>query len=149
MHGISYCEVVERLWPMEFRLPSTCAPLVKMSRTHSHLLWLGLLADALGFESMSAYSSGGSEKKFLTRWKMTCGNRVTQSVSVVGGVRRDIDDEQRRSASEHCSMYAKVEALVNVPAAIPQLRRAPWVWAFTKEQAILLATMAPPEGLRC
>jgi ech hydrogenase subunit E len=63
-----------------------------MHRIHSHLLWLGLFADAFGFESL-----------FMQFWRIrervmdlqeeTAGNRVILSVNQVGGVRRDISVE--------------------------------------------------------
>jgi len=51
IHGISYCEVVERLWPIDVPPRAKYLRTIwsEMSRTHSHLLWLGLLADAFGF----------------------------------------------------------------------------------------------------
>jgi ech hydrogenase subunit E len=61
---------------------------------HSHLLWLGLFADAFGFEAL-----------FMQIWKIrerildineaTAGNRVIVSVNVIGGVRADLNPEQR------------------------------------------------------
>mgnify|MGYP002802765197 CR=1 FL=1 len=54
MHGMGYCESVEHIMHVEvpdrgkFLRTIWC----EMSRMHSHLLWLGLLADAFGFESL-------------------------------------------------------------------------------------------------
>ena len=48
-----------------------------MSRTHSHLLWLGLLADAFGFESMF-YQFWRIREKILDMMEMTAGHRVIQ-----------------------------------------------------------------------
>jgi ech hydrogenase subunit E len=66
----------------------------ELHRIHSHLLWLGLFADAFGFESL-----------FMQLWKIrervmdineaTAGNRVIVSVNVIGGVRADLSAEQR------------------------------------------------------
>ena len=54
LHGASYCDAVERV--MQIELPGRAKYLrtiwTEMSRIHSHLLWLGLLADAFGFESL-------------------------------------------------------------------------------------------------
>ena len=53
-HGLGYCMAVENV--MGIDVPERAQYLrviwVEMSRIHSHLLWLGLLADALGFESL-------------------------------------------------------------------------------------------------
>lgn len=101
IHGISYCETVERLWPFEAPPRAKYLRTIwsEMSRTHSHLLWLGLLADAFGFESMF-YQFWRIREKVLDILEMTSGQRVTQSVSIVGGVRRDIDADQKKKCIE-------------------------------------------------
>jgi ech hydrogenase subunit E len=95
IHGATYCQGIESL--LGLKIPRRAEFLrvawSEMSRLHSHLLWLGLLADAMGFESL-----------FMQFWKireidldlleMTAGNRVIQSASVIGGVRRDINPDQ-------------------------------------------------------
>ena len=54
MHGMGYCEAVERVLGGE--IPERAKYLrtiwCEMSRIHSHLLWLGLLADAFGFDAL-------------------------------------------------------------------------------------------------
>ena len=96
-HGLGYCLAVEQV--MNIEVPDRAKFLrtiwVEMSRVHSHLLWLGLFADALGFESL-----------FMQFWKIrerimdineaTAGNRVIISVNVVGGVRKDLSREHQR-----------------------------------------------------
>ena len=65
-HGLGYCMAVENVMGIE--VPDRAQYLrviwVEMSRIHSHLLWLGLLADALGFESLFM-RAGGFGKRFL------------------------------------------------------------------------------------
>ena len=54
MHGMGYCNAVEQI--MNVEVPERAKYLrtiwCEMSRLHSHLLWLGLLADAFGFEAL-------------------------------------------------------------------------------------------------
>jgi len=63
------------------------------SRLHSHLLWLGLFADGMGFESvfMNAWRL---REHILDDLEATTGGRVIQGVCKVGGVRRDISHEK-------------------------------------------------------
>jgi len=63
------------------------------SRLHSHLLWLGLFADSMGFESvfMNAWRL---REHILDDLEATTGGRVIQGVNKVGGVRRDITPEK-------------------------------------------------------
>ena len=53
MHGMTYCETIEHM--MEIEVPARGRYLrtiwCEMSRLHSHMLWLGLLADGFGFET--------------------------------------------------------------------------------------------------
>lgn len=91
MHALCYCMAVERLVDVEVPERAQYLRVVwcELSRLQSHLLWLGLLADAMGFESL-----------FMQIWRdreivmdlqeRTGGNRVIVSTCIVGGVRRDI-----------------------------------------------------------
>jgi ech hydrogenase subunit E len=97
IHALCYCQGIEEL--MEVEVPPRAKYLrviwSELHRMQSHLLWLGLFADAFGFESL-----------FMQFWRVreqimdineaTTGNRVIVSVIVIGGVRRDLDAEQTR-----------------------------------------------------
>lgn len=77
----------------------------ELSRIHSHLLWLGLLADAFGFESLFMHSWRIREN-ILDIFEKTTGGRVIFSVCKVGGVRRDIDSD---TLSEICELLEGVK----------------------------------------
>jgi ech hydrogenase subunit E len=96
IHAVCYCQGIEQL--MDIQVPPRAHFLrtiwSELHRMQSHLLWLGLFADCLGFENL-----------FMQFWKIrervldideaTTGNRVIVSVNVVGGVRRDLTPAQR------------------------------------------------------
>ena len=92
-HGLGYCQCLEKI--MNVEVPPRAAYLrtiwMEMSRIHSHLLWLGLLADAMGFESLFM-QSWRLREKILDMFDMTTGGRVIFSVNCVGGVLKDMDD---------------------------------------------------------
>lgn len=94
MHGMGYCESVEHIMHVEvpdrgkFLRTIWC----EMSRMHSHLLWLGLLADAFGFESLF-YQCWRMREKILDLFELTTGGRCIFSVNKIGGVLKDIDEE--------------------------------------------------------
>ncbi|MDH7577228.1 MAG: nickel-dependent hydrogenase large subunit [Bacillota bacterium] len=146
IHGITYCEVVERLWPLEIPPRAKYLRTIwsEMSRTHSHLLWLGLLADAFGFESMFM-QFWRIREKVLDLLEMTTGQRVTQSISVVGGVRRDIDGEQKKKCIEVLKDVRKEsEALISVLANDYTVKaRTVGKGVVSKEQAIALGCAGP------
>ena len=91
-HGMGYCEAVERIMGIE--VPRRARYLrtiwMEMSRIHSHLLWLGLLADALGFESLFM-EAWRLRERILDMFDACTGGRIIFSVNCVGGVLRDLD----------------------------------------------------------
>ncbi|HRT57545.1 MAG TPA: nickel-dependent hydrogenase large subunit [Candidatus Paceibacterota bacterium] len=94
IHGQTYCQAVETL--MNLPVPPRAHYLRtiwgEFSRLHSHLLWLGLMADALGFESLFMHSWRVRER-VLKIIEATTGGRVIFGTCKVGGVRRDIGPE--------------------------------------------------------
>jgi ech hydrogenase subunit E len=91
-HGWGYSHAVEGL--MGIKVPERAEYLRtiwhELSRIHSHLLWLGLLADGFGFESLFMHCWRLREQ-VLDLFEKTTGGRVIFSVCKVGGVRKDID----------------------------------------------------------
>ncbi len=100
-HGLGYCMAVENVMGIE--VPDRARYLrviwVEMSRIHSHLLWLGLLADALGFESLFM-ESWRIREKILDMFDETTGGRIIHSVNKVGGVQKDMDSSMLRHLLE-------------------------------------------------
>src|SRR5512133_2152567 len=94
IHGQSYCQAVETIMnvPVPPRAHYLRTVWGELSRIHSHLLWLGLMADGVGFESLFMHSWRVREK-VLNIIEATTGGRVIFGSSKVGGVRRDIDAE--------------------------------------------------------
>ena len=93
-HGWGYCHTVEGLMGIEVPERAEFLRTIwhELSRIHSHMLWLGLLADGFGFESLFMHCWRIREK-VLDLFEKTTGGRVIFSVCKVGGVRRDIDAE--------------------------------------------------------
>jgi ech hydrogenase subunit E len=94
MHGMSYCMGIEEI--MKVEVPERAHFLrtiwAELSRLHSHLLWLGLIADAFGFESLFM-QSWKMREQILDIFEETTGGRVIFSVCDIGGVRKDISPE--------------------------------------------------------
>jgi len=91
MHGMGYCLAVERLMKVEVAPRAQYLRLIwaELSRVHSHLLWLGLAADGLGFEHLFMHCWRLREW-VLDLFEATTGGRVIHSVNRVGGVARDV-----------------------------------------------------------
>jgi len=92
IHGQTYCQGVETI--MKIDVPARARYLRtiwgELSRIHSHLLWLGLMADSFGFESLFMHAWRVRER-VLDVIEATTGGRVIFGTCKVGGVRRDID----------------------------------------------------------
>ncbi len=97
-HSMGYAETVERLMGVEIPKRAEYLRVIwhELSRIHSHILWMGLAADAFGFESLFMHCWRLRER-VLDVFERTTGGRVIFSVVKVGGVVRDID----RSQMEH------------------------------------------------
>ena len=96
-HSLGYAETVESLMGIEVPKRAEYLRVIwhELSRIHSHMLWLGLAADAFGFESMFMHCWRLRER-VLDIFEKTTGGRVILSVVKVGGVVRDIDETTMR-----------------------------------------------------
>ncbi len=92
MHGMGYCQAVEAVMNLEVPPRALFLRVVgaEFSRMHSHLMWLGLCADAFGFESLFMHSWRLRERILDVMEEMT-GGRVIFSAVKIGGVKRDPD----------------------------------------------------------
>jgi ech hydrogenase subunit E len=109
IHGQGYSQAVEDL--MKIQVPERALFLRtiwgEMSRIHSHLLWLGLAADAFGFESLFMHSWRVREK-LLDIIEETTGGRVIFGSCKVGGVRRNIENEKLKGIKEQLKQIEKM-----------------------------------------
>jgi ech hydrogenase subunit E len=143
---VTVVEAMERLWPVEIspRTKYLRTIWAEMARVHSHLLWLGLLADAFGFESMFL-QFWRIRERVLDLLEMTAGHRVIPSVNIVGGVRRDINPEQKKVVIDTLEIIRKEsESLVKVVTNDYTVKaRTVGIGVLTKEQAIQLGCVGP------
>lgn len=97
MHAQTFCQGIEKL--LGVTVPDRARFLrviwAEIHRIHSHLLYLGLMADAFGFESLFM-QCWRLRERILDLLESTTGQRVMVSVNMVGGTRRDLSEEQCR-----------------------------------------------------
>lgn len=96
-HGMGYCEAVEHIFGVDVPVRAKFLRSIwaELGRIHSHLLWLGLLADGFGYENLF-YQCWRVREKVLDLQEMTSGGRLIFSVNVVGGVIKDISKDQMK-----------------------------------------------------
>jgi Ni,Fe-hydrogenase III large subunit/Ni,Fe-hydrogenase III component G len=92
VHSACYCMAVESAAGIEVppRAKYIRTIMLELERVHSHLLWLGLAAHYLGFDTVLMQSWRIREPVMWLTEQIT-GNRKTYGMNLVGGVRRDID----------------------------------------------------------
>jgi ech hydrogenase subunit E len=95
MHGMGYCVSLESIMNVEVPERARWLRLIwaEISRIQSHLLWLGLGADAFGFENLFMHCWRMREQ-ILDIFEKTTGGRIIHSVNRIGGVKRDISDSE-------------------------------------------------------
>lgn len=93
-HPFAYVSAVEDLAkvPVPERALYIRTIIAEMERIHSHLLWLGLAGHFIGYNTVWMWSWRYREP-ILDMFEMISGNRNHYAMMKVGGVRRDIKDE--------------------------------------------------------
>ncbi|MDR2355365.1 MAG: nickel-dependent hydrogenase large subunit [Clostridiales Family XIII bacterium] len=153
-HGWGYCKSVEG--NMGITVPDRAEFLRtlwhELSRIHSHLLWLGLLADGFGFESLFMHSWRLRET-VLDLFEKTTGGRVIFSVCKLGGVRKDIDaGGLKEIAVRLADMRAELRELTDVFLEDYSVKnRLVGIGRLSRDEAAELCTVGPmarASGLR-
>ena len=146
MHGMGYCVAVEEI--MDLEVPDKAHFLrtmwAELSRVHSHMLWLGLLADAIGFESLFMHCWRMREY-ILDIFDMTTGGRVIFSVCKVGGVRKDVDSEKLKKIKDILEKIEhETEQIVSTFLNdMTVIHRMESLGTLSKEAAATLGTVGP------
>lgn len=146
IHSLCYCQGIEEMMGVE--VPDRAKYLrtiwSELHRIHSHLLWLGLFADAFGFEALFM-QIWRIRERILDINEATTGSRVIVSVNIVGGVRQDLTSEQiswilsEMKIAEKDILQIKSTLLEDYTVC----KRTKGVGVMTKEQAYELGAAGP------
>jgi ech hydrogenase subunit E len=154
MHGMGYCLSLEQIMNIEVPERARWLRLIwaEISRIQSHLLWLGLGADAFGFENLFMHCWRMREE-VLDIFEKTTGGRIIHSVNRIGGVKRDMPDGELaailRTLVELGQTFAETARVFSTDPSIAH--RLGGVGILTKEDAFELAAVGPmarASGLR-
>jgi NADH-quinone oxidoreductase subunit D len=146
IHATAYCLGVERLAKVEVppRAQTIRVLVAELERIHSHLLWLGVAAHEAGFDTLFMYSWRDRETIMDTLEGLT-GNRVNYSANLLGGVKCDVNAEQRAAIlkaldflEERTHHYMDV---VTTDAMF--LQRTRGIGVMTRAQAEVLGAVGP------
>ena len=116
----------------------------ELERVHSHLLWLGVAAHEVGFDSLFMYTWRDRES-VMDILEMISGNRVHYAINTIGGVRRDIDENQKSKILEGIEFLKKrTQYYANLGTTEPTfVARTAGVGILPKESAIALCAVGP------
>ncbi|PKP55472.1 NADH dehydrogenase subunit, partial [Candidatus Atribacteria bacterium HGW-Atribacteria-1] len=111
---------------------------------HSHILWAGVAAHELGFDSV-LYLSWRAREEVLDLLEYLTGNRINYGIFMIGGVRRDITKDQiprvRKTLEYYKDIYGKIEdVFLNDPTIALRTKN---VGVLTKEDALRLCAVGP------
>jgi len=116
IHGATYSAGIEKITDTEVPIRAKYLRSIwsELQRLQSHLLWLGLFADAIGFESLFMQIWRDREM-VLSLNEKTNGHRIHLETNLIGGARKDIDESLAKVYKEDLSVLRKkVEALTPV-----------------------------------
>jgi len=93
-HPIAYVQAVEDLARVEIpeRAKYIRSIIGELERIHSHLLWAGLAGHFLGYNTVFMWAWKYREP-VLDIFELVTGNRQSYAMMKIGGVRRDISDD--------------------------------------------------------
>ncbi len=116
----------------------------EMERIHSHLLWAGVAAHEIGFDTIF-YLAWRVREEIMDLIEYVTGNRVTKAMFQIGGVRRDITEEQfpriKQSLDYYKSLFNQLKRVFLDDKTIQM--RTKNVGILKKEDALKLLTVGP------
>ena len=94
-HSTAFVQAVEEIAGLDVppRAKYIRTLIGELERVHSHLLWLGVAGHEIGFDTLLMYTWRDRELVMDLLAELT-GNRVHYAMNVIGGVKRDVPQEQ-------------------------------------------------------
>ncbi len=116
----------------------------ELERLHSHFLWLGVAAHEVGFDTLFMYVWRDREVVMEILEEIS-GNRVNYAINTIGGVRRDLTEEQRKKILGSLDLLKKrLDYYTHIGTHEPSfLARIQGVGKMSKERAIQMCAVGP------
>lgn len=145
-HPLAFTQAVENAAGIEVppRAQYIRTIIGELERIHSHLLWAGVGAHELGFDTLLHLTWNVREKAMDLLEELT-GNRVDYAIPVFSGVRRDIPEEKAHLAYKAIEYYKgllqdMIDAYLHDKSVEMRTRN---VGVLTYDQAIALSAAGP------
>ncbi len=146
IHALCYCQGIEQLQNIEAPPRAKYLRVIwsELHRLHSHHLWLGLFADAFGYESLFMQFWRNREM-LMDIFDKTAGSRVIISTCAIGGTRRDISDAHLQEILDTLDEVNK-QLDKSIPVILNDYsvrKRTVGIGKITREQALELGAAGP------
>ncbi|MFW6148584.1 MAG: nickel-dependent hydrogenase large subunit [Atribacterota bacterium] len=145
-HPYAFCRAVENAAGIEVppRGEYIRVIIAELERIHSHILWAGVAAHELGFDSV-LYLSWKVREEVMDILEILTGNRVNYGMFMIGGVRRDISEEQIQRVEKTIEYYKEAyQKLEDVFLEDPSIAvRTKNIGVLSYEEALNLASVGP------
>lgn len=145
-HPFAFCQAVENAAGIEVpeRAQYIRVIIAELERIHSHILWAGVAAHELGFDSV-LYLSWRAREEVLDLLEYLTGNRINYGIFMIGGVRRDITEKHipriKKTLEYYKDVYPKLEDIfLNDPTIALRTKN---VGILTREDALRLCAVGP------
>ena len=145
-HPLAFTQAVENAAGIEVppRAQYIRTIIGELERVHSHLLWAGVGAHELGFDTLLHLTWNVREKSMDLLEELT-GNRVDYAIPVFSGVRRDVPAEKAHLAFEALEYYKgllqqMIDAFLKDKTVEMRTRN---IGVLTYEQAVELCAVGP------
>jgi membrane-bound hydrogenase subunit alpha len=153
-HPIAFTQAVERAAGIEVppRAQYIRVIISELERIHSHLLWAGVAAHELGFDTL-LHLTWRVREKVLDILEELSGNRIDYAIPIFGGVRRDITPEQYPKVWEALRYYRGLleqllDAFLNDPTVMARTRGVGVLEPKEAEELCAVGPTARASGLR-
>jgi membrane-bound hydrogenase subunit alpha len=116
----------------------------ELERICSHILWAGVAAHEIGFDSV-LFLTWQMREKGLDLTEYLTGNRITKGITMIGGVRRDITEDMHPKIFETLNYFKEnFEKLRHVFLDDKTFKlRSQGCGVLTKEDALKLCAVGP------
>jgi len=145
-HPFAFCQAVENAAGIKVpeRAQYIRVIIAELERIQSHILWAGVAAHELGFDSV-LYLTWRVREEIVDLSEYLTGNRINHAMFMIGGVRRDISEEQipriKKTLDFYKDSYEKIKDIfLNDPTIALRTKN---VGVLTKEDALRLCAVGP------
>ena len=145
-HPLAYIQAVEGIAGVEVPERAKYLRLIvnELERIHSHLLWVGLAGHFLGYNTVFMWAWKHREP-IMDALEISTGSRVNYANCKIGGVRRDMTDEQLKALDKilaDCVGPTEMltKAVIDDPVLHARLKK---VGVLTKKDALAYGAVGP------